>query len=218
MNFELLCMSVIALLIGVAIAFGGYRWFLILLPIFGFVLGFGIGAQTMQAIFGVGFLATVSSWVVGFIVALVFAVLSYLFYLIGVGIIAFGFGYAVGVGIMGLFGFDAPFITWLVGVVLGLVVAGATLLFNIQKYVIVAITAFGGAAVIVGTMLFALGKIPVATIGSGSVKAAMADSPFWLIMFLVIGVLGFAAQLTVNRNYTLEGYGNRYDVMTAEEM
>ena len=212
MGFELLCMTLIALLIGVAIAFMGYRWFLILLPIIGFVWGFGLGAQTMQALFGIGFLATVSSWVVGFIFALIFAALSYLFYFIGVAIVAFGFGYAVGVGFMGLFSFDLSLITWLVGVALGVVVAGATLLFNIQKYVIIAITAFGGAGVIVGSMLFALGKIDVPTLGSGSVKMAMADSPFWLIMFLVIGVLGFAAQLTVNRNYTLETPENRYDM------
>jgi hypothetical protein len=214
MGFELLCMTLIALLVATAITFNGYRWFLILLPIIGFVWGFGIGAQTVQALFGDAFLATTTSWVVGFIVALVFAVLSYLFYFIGVGIVAFGFGYAVGVGFMGLLGLDAGLITWLVGVVLGVVVAGATLLFNLQKYVIIAITAFGGAAAIVASLLFAFGKIDVPTLGSGSVKMAMQDSPFWMIMFLVIGVLGFAAQFMANRNYTLTVPEDRYEMYT----
>jgi hypothetical protein len=36
-----------------------------------------LGAQTLQVLFGVGFLATITSWVVGFIVGGLFAVLSY---------------------------------------------------------------------------------------------------------------------------------------------
>ena len=104
MGFELLCMSIIALLIGVAVCFNGYRWFLVLLPILGFFWGFGLGAQTLQALFGIGFLSTVSSWIVGLIVGLVFTVLSYFFYIVGVAIMAGSFGYSLGVGLMGLFG------------------------------------------------------------------------------------------------------------------
>ena len=83
MSFALLCMGLIALLVGLAVCFNGYRWFLILLPIWGFFFGFGLGAQTLQAILGVGFVATVTSWVLGFLVGLVFAVLSYLFWIVG---------------------------------------------------------------------------------------------------------------------------------------
>jgi hypothetical protein len=88
MTFELLCMSLIGLLFGLAVAYGGYRLFLILLPIWGFFFGFGLGAQTLQAIFGVGFLSTISSWVVGLIVGLIFAVLSYLFYIVAVALLS----------------------------------------------------------------------------------------------------------------------------------
>ncbi|MGD8586106.1 MAG: hypothetical protein PVJ75_12205, partial [Chloroflexota bacterium] len=80
MAFEYLCTTLIALFVGAAICFGGYRWFLILLPVWGFFFGFGLGAQSIQILLGVGFLATVSGWLVGFIVGLLFAVLSYLFY------------------------------------------------------------------------------------------------------------------------------------------
>ena len=70
------------------LCFAGYRFFLILLPIWGFFFGFGFGLQTMQALLGDGSLATITRWVVGFIVALVFAVLAYLFYIAAVAIIA----------------------------------------------------------------------------------------------------------------------------------
>jgi len=44
MGFELLCATMIGLLFGAVICFGGYRFFLILLPFWGFFFGFGLGA------------------------------------------------------------------------------------------------------------------------------------------------------------------------------
>jgi hypothetical protein len=209
MTFEIFCMTIIALFIGMAVCFNGYRWFLILLPIFGFVFGFGLGAQTVTALFGVGFLSTVTSWVVGFIVALIFAVLSYLFYFIGVALVAGSFGYSLGVAFMGLFGFDLAFVTWLVGVVLGIIFAFVTLALNIQKWVVIGLTSFSGAGVIIGSFLFAFGKIDPSDIGRNAVGKMMQDSPFWLISFLVLGILGFVTQYYVNKSYQWEIPENR---------
>jgi len=211
MSFELLCMGLIALFVGMAICFSGYRWFVILLPIFGFVFGFGLGLDTMQSLFGTGNLATITGWVVGFIVALIFAVLSYLFYFIGVALMGGALGYAIGVGFMGLIGLDPGFLTWVVGMILGVVFAVATIALNLQKWMIVAATAFGGAGVIIGTFLMAFGVIPATTFGSGAVKAAIADSWFWLLGFLLLAILGLAAQVFTGRNYQVEAYENRVD-------
>ena len=122
MTFQIFCATLIALAFGVAVAFRGYRFFLVLLPILGFVIGFTLGAQTLQAIFDVGFLTTVTSWVVGFLVGLLFGVLSYLFYFIGVALLSFGLGYAIGAGFMGLIGFDLGLVSWLVGMVAGVAI------------------------------------------------------------------------------------------------
>lgn len=211
MNFELFCMALIALFVGMAVCFSGYRWFVILLPIFGFVFGFGLGLDTMQSLFSTGMLATVTGWVVGFIVGLIFAVLSYLFYFVGVVLMGAGLGYAVGVGFMGLIGIDPGFLSWIVGVILGVVFGIATIALNLQKWIIVAATAVGGAAVIIGTFLMTFGVIPMTTFGSGAVKAAIADSWFWLIGFLVLAALGFAAQAYTARSYQIEAYDNRVD-------
>src|SRR4029434_9372030 len=100
MTFESLCGTLFALLIGLAICFAGYRSFLILLPIWGFIFGFGVGAQALQSLFGVGFLSVATSWIAGFVVGAGFAVLSYLFYAFAVGLIAGSLGYALGVGLL----------------------------------------------------------------------------------------------------------------------
>lgn len=209
MTFELFCMTIIALLIGMAVAFNGYRWFVILLPVWGFIFGFGLGAETMQALFGTAFLAEVSSWVVGFFAGLIFAVLSYLFYFIGVALFAGSAGYALGVGLLGLIGVDFGLVAWLVGIVVGVVVAAVTIILNIQKWVIIFFTATGGAGVIVGSLLFALGVINVADLGENAVQAALQDSIFWTIIYLVLAILGFLSQFATTQTYVLEEPANR---------
>src|SRR6478609_11494068 len=73
---SLACTGMIGLLFGSILAFSGYRFFIFLLPIWGFFWGFGLGAQSIQALFGNGFLSDITSWVVGFFVGLLFAVLA----------------------------------------------------------------------------------------------------------------------------------------------
>lgn len=48
MAFHLFCMGLIGLLFGLAATFGGYRLFLILLPVWGFFFGSVLGAETVQ--------------------------------------------------------------------------------------------------------------------------------------------------------------------------
>src|SRR5690242_3022132 len=114
--------AMIALFFGTLLVLAGYRFFLFLLPIFGFFFGFTLGAQTVTALFGDGFLSTVTSWVVGFGFALIFAVLSYAFYIVAVGLIGAALGYALGVGILEAIGLNFGFIVWLVGIVAAMVV------------------------------------------------------------------------------------------------
>ena len=111
MAFELFCATLIALLFGAFVCFAGYRFFIILLPIWGFFFGFGLGAQAVQALLGDAFFGTVTSWAVGFIVALIFAVFSYLFYFFGVAILAGSLGYGLGVALMGAIGLQFGLIT-----------------------------------------------------------------------------------------------------------
>ena len=156
MGFEILCATLIALFLGLVVAFAGYRLFLTLLPIWGFFFGFALGAQSLQLLFGVGFLATVTSWVVGFFVGAIFAVLSYLFFAFAVAVMAGSLGYALGAGFMGLIGVDWNWLVWLVGMVVAVAVIIVTFWFGLQRYAIILATAVGGAGVIVGTLMLSL--------------------------------------------------------------
>ena len=106
----------ILLFLGSLITFAGYRLFLILLPIYGFFFGLSFGAHSVQALFGDGFLSTTTSWVVGFFAGLLFALLSYLFWVFAVALLAGSLGYALVAGFFSLFGADLDVLVWIVGV------------------------------------------------------------------------------------------------------
>jgi hypothetical protein len=209
MGFELFCATLIALLLGMVICFGGYRLFLILLPIWGFFFGFALGAETMQALFGQGFLSTVTSWVIGFVVAAIFGLLSYLFYAVGVALLAGSLGYALGAGFMNLIGLDWNWLVWLVGIVVGVVAVIVTFYFNIQKYVIIIATAIGGAGVIVGTLMFGFVGMTLASFFENPIRAVLEDRPLWTIIFLILAAVGIVWQIMTTRTYEIEPYENR---------
>jgi hypothetical protein len=212
--FALMCMSMFALLFGSILAFGGYRFFLFLLPIWGFFFGFTFGAQTIQAIFGTGFLSDVTSWVVGFFVALLFAVLSYLFYFFAVALLAASWGYALGAGFMLWLTPNMSFLVWLVGIIVAVIVAVLVLVLNIQKWVIIVATAFMGAGIIVGTFLFMLGKLPPADVVANPVQSVLNDSPFWMIIYIVVAILGAILQFASSRAWQIEEYNRWEEVQT----
>jgi hypothetical protein len=207
MTFELICMTTIALLFATALMFGGYRFFLFLLPIWGFFFGFGLGAQAIQALFGNGLLADVTSWVVGFIVALIFALASYFFYFAAVAVAAGILGYMLGVGIMDLFGLNGlSLITFLVAAALAVVAVIVTFRFNLQKYVIIAATAIGGAAIAVGVILLGVGGIDLIRLLESPVRLLFQTSPFMAIVFVLLAVAGIVVQMRVNRRFEVKTY------------
>lgn len=196
--------ALFSLLLGLALCFGGYRFFLVMLPVFGFFAGFWLGAEATTLIFGGGFLATTTGYVVGFVVGLVGALLSYLFYFLGVALLAGSFGWALGTGFMAALGFQSGFLTFIVALVAALVLLGLTLGLNLQKYAIIAITAIGGANAIVLSALLLLGRVSIETLrtAGNSIGPVLQDSWFWLVVWLIVAVAGIVVQIRANRSYS----------------
>jgi hypothetical protein len=204
--FALAVASLITLFFGFVLAFGGYRFLAVLLPILGFVFGFVLGAQMVQALFGGGFLSTATSWLVGFLLAVPFAALSYLLYFMAVSLAAGALGFALGAGLMQAIGFDFGFLVWLVGLLAGLALATAALILNIQKYVVIAATALLGAGVVVSTFLFLFGDLTPAQLGQNPVRHVLQTSPLWLIVFLAVAAVGGLAQYQSTRGWERRTY------------
>lgn len=213
MTFSILCMALIALVFGLMVVFGGYRLFLVLLPIWGFFAGFVVGAQAIHFLIGDAFLGTITGWVVGFVIGLIFAVLSYLFYIFAVAVISFSAGYGATVGLLQwLFNLeDTGFLVWLLAVVVGVVLALVVLRFNLQKYAIIIITAFGGTSLIIYTLLAAFYSVSVVNLFNNPVALAVDNSWLWFIFFVLVAGTGIYFQLVANRSFEVDTYNRVAD-------
>lgn len=195
--------GLILLLIGLAFTFFGYRLFLVMLPIWGFFAGFWLGANALMLLFGDGFLATTTGWIVGFVVGLLVALFSYLFYFLGVAIVAGIIGYGLGAGLMGLFGLTGGLLVFIVGLIFALLVIVLVLALNIQKYVIIVLTALGGGVASMVSVLVMLNQLSLQTLHeSGNALQAMANvSQLWVLLALALGIVGIVWQSKSNRTY-----------------
>jgi|WetSurSiteA1Bulk_404760.scaffolds.fasta_scaffold03420_4 predicted flap endonuclease-1-like 5' DNA nuclease len=196
--FTLTCAAFIASLFGLALTFTGYKLFRFLLPIWGFFFGLLLGAQTIQVLFNEGFLTTVTSWLVGLIVGVIFAVLAFPFYLFAVAIIASSLGYFAAMGLLLWLGMKWGVLVWIIGIVAAIAVAAVTLIFNLQKWVIIIATAILGAGLIVGVFT-ALFK-PMSVLLENPVRVMLQTSPWLLIVFLLLVIFGIIVQARTTRS------------------
>jgi len=211
---QIFLISLIAFLMGLAILVYGYRIFLVLLPVWGFFAGFWLGADVTSLILGSGFLGSVTGWVVGFILGLLFAILSYLFYGIAIAIQAAVIGYSVGNGLVTAF-LGLGIVAVLIGVLFAVVVLVLAFAFNLQKYVVIAITSLFGANALLISILLLLNRVSLQDLQStGTSIIPMAnDSWLWLLVWLVVAGVGIWTQLRTNRTYEfrreiyMEGWG-----------
>lgn len=206
--------AVLVGLLGIAFLLVGYRFFMALLPIWGFFAGFWLGATATTWLLGTGFLANVTGWVVALVVGLIAAVLSYLFYLVGVAIVAAAIGAALGSGVMTALGFQPGLLITIVAIASAVIAAALTLLLNIQKYVIIVFASIMGASFLVASALLLLGRITPADLqGSGNVIGPIFASSFlWWLVWLAVAVVGIVFQVRTTRYFLLP-----QDLPTEEE-
>jgi hypothetical protein len=200
-NFTLqgLLLGVLAIAIGLAFAFWGFRVFLVLLPIWGFFAGFLLGANGVQYIFGEAFLATTLSWVVGFLLGLLFAVLSYLYYWVAVILLGGALGYQLTIGLLQWIGFDADgIIAFALALVGGAVFAVGFFLLQMPAVLVIVVTAITGAAATIAGIAVALGLVDYQNMGYGIFGAYSTLDLGWLGIILGIA-LAFAGAIYQTR-------------------
>jgi hypothetical protein len=192
----------LAALIGVAALIWGYRIFLVLLPIWGFFAGLWLGVTGTTMLLGDSFFWTVSGIIIGVVIGIFAAILSYMFYLVGVAIIAAAIGGMLGSGVMGALGFDPGFLTTIVTIISAIAVALLALILNLQKYVITALTTIGGAALLVIAGLLLFGQISPQDVQAGNLLDPIFQSS-WIgfLAWLVLVVMGFVFQIRRDREY-----------------
>lgn len=196
---ETFFIGLFAILLGGLLTFAGYQFFRVLIPIFGFFAGFIWGADVITGWFGMGFLSTVTSWIIGFGLGMLLAVLAYMFYQVAVGVLAGMVGYwlaMVPFQAIGLDGFLATVIALVAGVALGIWAIYA----NAPKWLLVALTAFAGATASIGGLLVMFGIINPVFLGTSLINAIIAQSFFWSLSWIGLVGVGFYTQTVLSRN------------------
>jgi hypothetical protein len=195
-----LFIALISLAIGLVACFFGYRLFRAVLPIFGFVLGAIVGAQAVNLVFGDGILSTVLSIITAVVVGIVFGLLAYFFWALGVILAVGGMGFAIGAALLPAFGLDMDFVSWVIGLLVGLGFAAAALVLRLPRAIVVAVTALWGAASTLAGVLLLLNQIEPDQLGYGAVDAVVSQSLFWLLGVLALAVVGavFQAMTTMD--------------------
>ncbi len=159
MAFQDFLIGALVLLVGAVFCFVGYRFFRILIVIWGFFAGFNLGTAAMTSLFNNAFLGTTTGIVLGLVIGLVFAALAYFFYYFAVVLLGASAGYTLGSGLIGAIGLNNPgFVAVIVGVVLAVVFAFLILVLNLPKLLIMVFTALGGAVAMLAGLLILFGQ------------------------------------------------------------
>ena len=190
--------AIILIAVGAAALFVGFRLWLILLPIFGFFVGFVVGAELISTWLGDGFLQNVLGIVVGAVVAVLFAFLAIFWWWAGVVLVLAGFGFAIGYGLLPAIGMDAEVLSWVIGLTIAAIFVVAAVVLRLPRaLVIVASSLWGSGAVLAGVLVI-LNRIDVEELGFGAVNQAIGESFFWFIAWLALAVVGMAAQASTS--------------------
>lgn len=197
-------LGLVAIVVGALVAAYGARGFFLLLPLFGFVLGFMVGGQGVTQIFGDGIFATLLSWLAGLIVGLIFAVLAGLSWWAAIVILFGVVGYQIGYGVLVAIGFNDPgILPFIAGLALGVGLAILAVVLDAPTLLVAAVTALGGAAYVVAGAYLILNQITVAQLKDGPI-GALNGQPLGIVAWLVLGLVAIGFQYMDTRRVGFE--------------
>ena len=194
---------IFGVLMGLIFTFFGLRVFLVLLPVWGFFAGFWLGAQASALVLGSGFVDSSTGLLVGLVLGIICAILSYRIFEFGVVLVTAVFGIALGTGVLQALGLDSGWLVVIGGLIIAVVLAWLLFRYDIDRYLIMVLTALGGASLLVGTGLLVFERISldqVLTSGS-AIGPILSDSWIWSLVWLAVAIAGIAVQLRAHRGF-----------------
>jgi hypothetical protein len=187
-------LGLLAILAGLLLCFGGRFVLRLVLPIWGFFVGFGFGAGLVAGFSEDHFLGTAFGWVLGLIFGLVFAALAYLYYAIAVIIVMMSIGFALGSGLVVALGIDWNWVAVLVGLLAGAALGVGSILANVPMVVLTVLSSIGGAIAVVSGFMLVFGAMDSEDFTGTSFADRVDDSWWWYAMFLILAIAGVAIQ------------------------
>lgn len=186
-------LGLLAIVIGLFLCVRGQWALRILLALWGAFVGFAFGAGVVSAIGNDGFLSTTVGWFVGFVMAILFSALAYLYYAVGIVLSMAAMGFVLGGTLASALGASQDWLITGVGVALGALLAFVAIVGDFPQVVLIVVSAFTGASVAVGGLMLLTGTITTEQLVHADNSAA--DHPVWYIAFVVLALVGMVVQL-----------------------
>ena len=202
--------GVLAIGIGTLLCFAGYVVARITLPIWGFFVGFLMGASGVSDALNSQFLGTTLGIVVGLVMGLVFGLLAYFFFSLAIVLLGASLGYWLGTGFITMIGFDKGFLSATVGITLGVVFAVLAIIINAPKYYLIIATSLSGAVAIVGGVLIAFNQLQIESLSYVEATNIINLPLFWSVVAIVLGLVGISIQVKNNSGREIETCGTPF--------
>ncbi len=202
---------------GAALFIGGYRFFLTLMPLFGFVVGLWVGADLVAALLNEGLFASFTGWVFGLLLGITVAGLAYFFYRLSLISLGVWIGYSLSAALLTLLGVESKFwialLSLFVGAGFGFVAQSVT----VNKIVLVLMTAVAGAFCAVAGLLVLFGGTSLAALSVSEVSGAIERSQLWFAVWVVFTLAGIGIQLFSTRDYEMRAASVRTLALNEEQ-
>ena len=202
--------GVLAIGIGTLLCFAGYVVARITLPIWGFFVGFLMGASGVSDALNSQFLGTTLGIVVGLVMGLVFGLLAYFFFSLAIVLLGASLGYWLGTGFITMIGFDKGFLSATVGITLGVAFAVLAIIINAPKYYLIIATSLSGAVAIVGGVLIAFNQLQIESLSYVEATNIINLPLFWSVVAIVLGLVGISIQVKNNSGREIETWGTPF--------
>lgn len=197
--------GILAIAVGALFCFWGIVAMRIVIAIWGAFAGFNLGAGLVAAIGNEAFLSNAVGWIVGILIAVLFALLAYLYYAVAITLAMASIGFALGTTLMAGLGVSWNWVIILVGVVIGILLAWLALAVNLPAVLLVVLSALGGSTAIVGGLMLLFDAARTTEFTSPDITANISHSWWWYALYLVFAVAGVITQVRMlNRDTGLQ--------------
>jgi hypothetical protein len=191
-------LALLALAVGSLFCFRGYLTMRLVIPLWGALSGFLLGAGLVDRVTGDGFLTGALGWLVGLAVAAVFWFLAYAYYEVSVVLAMGAVGFVLGASLMVALDVRWSWPVVLVGVLVGMALAVLAVVGGLPMLLLTVLTAVAGAGTIVAGIMLLTGSVTADDLDSTAVAARIEDSAGWWVLYAVLAGTGIVLQLRVH--------------------
>lgn len=192
-----IALGLVAIIAGAAFCFAGYQWFRLIIPVWGFFAGFSAGTGLISAITGDAVLATPLGWILGLVLAVVFATFAYLYYSVAIVMAMSSIGFMLGGALMTALGVPWNWAIAIVGILVGVAFAFAGIVSNLPRVVLVVVSAIGGATAIVGGLMLFGSTLDTEDLSRAMITETINDSWGWWLLYAVLTIAGIMTQSAI---------------------